>query len=259
MIVHVVWTDDTPGNFDVFYRRSTDGGASFIEPIKNLSSSEESSGIPAIAVSGNNVHVVWDEIIDSFTNIEIFYRRSTNGGSTFPNFIADVSNNDGFSVDPAIAAVGNNIHVVWEDDAPGQRDIFYRRSTDGGASFTEPIKNLSSNPMFSNDAKIAATGNFVHVVWEDDTPGNRDILYRKSLNGGTTFPNVIKNLSDNSGFSSGAALALSGGNVYVVWADSTVGEILYRTSANNGDIFPSVFTNLSANQGGSAAPAIAVS
>jgi hypothetical protein len=50
----------------------------------------------------------------------------------------------------------------------------------------------------------------VHIVWEDETPGNRDILYRRSLDSGATFPNIIKNLSGNSGLSAFPTLAVSG-------------------------------------------------
>jgi len=31
-IVCTVWTDNTPGNFDIFFARSTDGGLTFSEP-----------------------------------------------------------------------------------------------------------------------------------------------------------------------------------------------------------------------------------
>ena len=97
---------------------------------------------PAIAVSGNNVHVVWDD--DTLGNFEILYRRSFDGGATFGPTI-NLSNNAGQSFRPAIAVSGNNVHVVWDDNTPGNFDILYKRSTDGGASFTEPTKNLSVN------------------------------------------------------------------------------------------------------------------
>jgi LEA14-like dessication related protein len=98
-------------------------------------------------------------------------------------------------------------------------------------------------------------------VWDDSTPGNPDILYRRSTDVGNTFPNIIKNLSGNTGSSSDPAISLSSNNVYVVWGDFTPGnnEIIYRTSANNGDTFPSLLTNLSVNVATSSAPAIAAS
>ena len=79
------------------------------------------------------------------------------------------------STRPAIAVSGNTVHVVWDDNTPGNFDILYRRSTNGGVSFTEPIKNLSSNTGISFQPAIAVSGSNVHVVWEDETSGNSDI------------------------------------------------------------------------------------
>jgi hypothetical protein len=261
--VHVVWQDTAPDpSFDILYRRSIDGGASFTDPIKQLSSTAGSSISPAIAAVGNSVHVVWED--DTAGNDEILYRRSLDGGTTFPNVIKNLSSNSEDSVSPAIAAVGNSVHVVWSDASVGNGDIFYRRSLDDGTTFPNVIKNLSSNAGTSGFPAIAASGNNVHVVWQDATSDPAlDILYRRSLDNGTTFPNVIKNLSSNAGTSSFPAIAVSGNNVYAVWEDtpilSSTNEILYRTSANNGNTFPAVSTNLSTNDGNSLFPAIAVS
>ena len=118
------------------------------------------------------------------------------------------------------------MHVVWEDDTPGNADILYRRSLDGGVTFPNVIKNLSGNAGLSDAPAIAVSGNNVHVVWQDDTPGNIEILYRKSLDGGATFPNIIKNLSGNAGYSFSPAIAASGNNVHVVWDDEYTWESL---------------------------------
>ena len=136
----------------------------------------ELQSVPAIAVSGNNVHIVWQD--NTSGNFEILYRRSTDSGATFSPTI-NLSNDAESSFGAAIAVSGNNVHVAWESGDPNP-DIFYRRSTDGGASFTDPIKNLSSNAGQSSRPAIAVSGNSVHVVWDDATPGNFDILYRRS-------------------------------------------------------------------------------
>jgi hypothetical protein len=44
-----------------------------------------------------------------------------------------------------VAAAGNNIYTIWTDDTPGPLgDIFFRRSNNGGNSFSSTI-NLSNN------------------------------------------------------------------------------------------------------------------
>ena len=163
--------------------------------------------MPAIAASGNNVHVVWPD--DTALNFDILYRRSTDGGTTFPNVIKNLSSNTGLSSSPEIALSSNNVYVVWQDDTPGNIDIFYRRSTDGGDSFTELIKNLSSNTRSSFSPAIALSSSNVYVVWQDITLGNFDILYRTSLDNGVTFPSLLTNLSVNDGDSDSPAIAAS--------------------------------------------------
>ena len=130
---------------------------------------------------------------------------------------------------------------------------------DGGASFTEPTKNLSSNVGDSVTPALTVMGTNVHVAWEDDTAGNDDILYRRSTNGGSTFPNNITNLSDNAESSHVPAIAAKGSNVYVVWFDGDIPEIVYRSSIDNGVTFDPTVTNLSANTGSSSSSRIAVS
>jgi len=69
----------------------------------------------------------------------------------------------------------NTIHVVWEDDTPGNREIYCRRSTDGGTTWIA-AKRLTWTSGESIGAAIAVdSDNHIHVVWYDDTPGNHEI------------------------------------------------------------------------------------
>ena len=193
--VYMVWRDTTPGNFEILYRRSVDGGVTFGSTI-NLSNNAGQSLSPVVAASGNNVYVVWYD--NTPGNSEILYKRSTNGGATFGGNIS-LSNNAGSSLVPAIAASGNSVFVVWHDNTLGNPDILYRESTDGGVTFGSTI-NLSNNAGQSLSPVVAASGNNVYVVWHDDTPGNFEILYRRSTDSGATFDDTI-NLSNNAGSS----------------------------------------------------------
>jgi hypothetical protein len=63
--VYVVWVDNSLENESVFLARSTDAGASF-DPVKNISEEIEESFSPNIAVSGNDLFVVWQSSNDIF-------------------------------------------------------------------------------------------------------------------------------------------------------------------------------------------------
>jgi hypothetical protein len=149
----------------------------------------------------------------------------------------NLSNNPGNSTDAQIAVYQNNVYVVWSDATSGNGDIYFKRSVTNGTSF-ESTQNLSNNPGNSTDAQIAVYQNNVYVVWSDATSGNGDIYFKRSVTNGTIF-SEIRNLSNNTGLSSDPQLSAVGGNVYVVWTDSSSGnnEILFRHSNNTGERF----------------------
>jgi hypothetical protein len=238
--VHLTFTGTGPTGSDIFYVRSTNGGGEFTSSI-NLSNDAATSTISAVATSGNNVYVVWQN--GPSGSEDIFYRRSTDGGNSF-GAIENLSNSAGESALPSIAASENNVYVIWRENMSGNNEILYRRSIDGGANF-EPAVNLSNNAGGSGLPSVVISGNNVFVVWEDNTLGNNEILFRRSIDGGANFEPAV-NLSNNAGSSLFASIAASGNNVYVVWADTTPGnsEIFFRRSANNGVNFDSAI-NLS--------------
>ena len=200
--VYVTWHDDTPAgsNGDIFFASSNNNGVSFGTPI-NLSNNTGNSSNPQIAISGNNVYVTWFD--DTPGNRDIFFAVSNNNGISFGTPI-NLSNNTGDSFGPQIAAIGNNVYVTWEDDTPGNSDIFFAVSNNNGTSFGTPI-NLSNNTGGSFIPQIATSGNNVYVTWQDDTPGNDDIFV---ITNAQPFGIPI-NISNNPGTSQNPQIAAS--------------------------------------------------
>jgi hypothetical protein len=257
--IYIVWkSDDVPGGDDeIFFRASTDGGQTF-GPILNLSNNPTESQLGRVAAYGQNVYVVWEDT--ALGNEEIFFRASNNGGQTFGQ-VQNLSMDQVASDNPDIYAYGQNVYVVWNafDPSTGDFEVFFKASTNGGQTFGQ-VQNLSSNTGTSDSPKIAAYGQNVYVVWEDETSGNEpEIFFRASINGGQTFGD-IQNLSNNDGFSINPRVATFGQNVYVVWQDNTLGnsEIFFRSSTNNGQAFGSE-ENLSTDNISSERPDIGVS
>jgi hypothetical protein len=235
--VYVVWDDDTSGNYEILYRKSADGGASFGGTV-NLSNTSGYSASPAVSASGSqNVYVVWMD--HSLGNFDILFRGSTDDGASFGGTV-NLTNTSERSDEPAVAAFGDmftgqSVCVVWNEDIPGTRnsEILYRRSTDGGASFGGTV-NLSNTTGRSYAAAVVTPmvnvpQQDMYVVWTDEGSG---ILYRKSTDGGASFG---RNMLLDPYYPTYAAVALSGNNVYVVYDANS--EILYKKSTNGGDSF----------------------
>ncbi|MCU1243019.1 MAG: hypothetical protein JWO71_3745 [Candidatus Acidoferrum typicum] len=224
--INVVWVDPTPGNQDIFFSHSTDGGATFSIP-QNLSNDAPNSGSPQMAVDASgNICVVWES--DDIT-FGVPFSHSTDGGATFskPINLATISTG---SYGPQIAVgVDGSINVAWEDDFNFQSDISFSRSTDKGATFSTP-KNLSSNAGNSFAAQITGDPNGnIDVVWMDDTPGNYVVLLSRSTDQGATFSSA--KLSNSPGNSGNPQIGVdTNGGTYVTWQGNV-------PPASNNDIF----------------------
>jgi hypothetical protein len=173
--VYTVWMDNSSGNYDILFAKSTDGGKSFGTPV-NISHQHADSGYPQFAVNGNNIYVTWTQTITS-TNYDIFFAKSTNNGDTFDAPI-NISNNIGASGWPKIASDGN-IYISWVDSSPGKFDVLITKSSNGGVTFDNST-NVSSSAAESYESQMAALNNVVYLTWQEGNRGNHTIAFSKS-------------------------------------------------------------------------------
>jgi hypothetical protein len=247
--VYVVWEDNTPGNYEIFFAVSRDGGQTFNTP-KNLSNNIGASVDPQITSEGNNVYVVWKDNTPS--NNDIFFAVSRDGGQTFST-PKNISETTAISERPQISAEGNNVYVVWQDNTPGILEIFFAVSDDNGLNFNS--RNLSNDAGESENPQISSEGNNVYVVWRDTASEDSDIFFAVSTNNGLNF-STPKNLS-NTGSAGATQISSEGNNVNVVWQDVAFGnnDIFIAVSGDNGQTFNTP-KNLSNNIGASVDPQI---
>jgi hypothetical protein len=205
--VYVVWEEETPNNkgnsvthgstnYDVYFKKTTDGGVTFSKAI-NISNNSGFSQHPQIAVSGGNVYIAWTD--DTSLNKEILFRMSSDEGNSFGRTIK-LSNDLGESYNQEISAFANNVYVVWEN------------------KYSNPdfIKNTGSTNASGNNNDI----NSVTQLGGTDTANNNNgrILFKSSMDRGNSFKNT-KIITTNSGgiAESYPKIAASENNVYLAW------------------------------------------
>jgi len=252
--VYVVWQDGVQGQNNIFFRASHDFGMTF-DAAQSLGSCGQSLcflGLPQIAASDTHVYVVWEETV--VTSTAIVVKISFDSGATF-QIQKTPNSNIGFSVAPQVAVAGGNLYVAWEQTVAGVKDVMVAASTSNGSTFAAP-QNLSVNPGASRNIRLAAAGNNVYVVWQDDTPGNDEIFFSASNNSGATF-STAQNISFSAGFSGFPSIAAVQNNVYIAWLDSTntngSDDIFFSMSSDGGHAFTSPF-NASNSPGASTEP-----
>jgi hypothetical protein len=250
--VYVTWTDFTANNGAfILYARSTDGGLTFSLP-SNLSPIDGSAVVQDSYVSIGPNGEVWISYLDShFGGSGITVTKSTDGGVTFSalkpaalfqEISGTFTGGNGVRADSfPVAAVDKNgtYHLVFSAVSPGQAldrsDIFYVRSTDGGATFSAPVRlndDATTTSQWSPAIAVTADGR-IAVKWWDrrNDPVNdslTDVYMTVSSDGGATFGKNIRVTDHNWVFGPSElgsyhgdydGLAGDSGNFHLSWSD----------------------------------------
>ncbi|NOS86583.1 MAG: hypothetical protein HOP31_15720, partial [Ignavibacteria bacterium] len=228
--VHVVWQDDRNGNDDIYYKRSVNGGFSWSSDIR-LTTNSGGQYAPRITVTGDILHLIFIDTRNG--NYEIYYKASADGGI---NWSADarMTNNSSFSLNPSVVVSGPDVHLVWEDDRDGNFEIYYKRSVNGGFSWTSDTR-LTVAAGESKSATITAAGSIVHMAWHDVRDGNFEIYYKASGDGGVNWSPDIR-ITNDVMVSSWPDIFVLGPYVHLTWSDTRSGgyEIYHKLSLNGG-------------------------
>jgi hypothetical protein len=236
----------SPGQ--IYFRRSTDSGATFGSQIQVSNTSVDGAIFAAMAISGNNVYIVWTQPVAGHSDV-FFARSSTSGASFLPpvNLSETASSNVAGGV--KLVADGSGVHVAWSENS----QIYYRGSMDGGENFGGVI-NVSNNGNTNVIPDLAVSGSLVYLAWREHASGETTphIFFARSVDmGGSFLPvggmDLSGATSDTRGVAGGPQLAASGSDVHVIWHANPSGgnyDVFYTGSIDGGASFP-VISNIS--------------
>jgi hypothetical protein len=134
------------------------------------------------------------------------------------------------------------VHVAWSDERDGNRypEVYYKRSSDGGQTWSPDVR-LSALPDASSSAPIFASGNLVHVAWEDERDGNQEIYYKRSTDSGSNWSSDTR-LTAAPGNSHHPFLTVSNAIVHAVWNEERDGnpEVYYKRNPTGNGVEESI-------------------
>jgi len=232
--VYVTWVAGSQDNQNVFFKKSTDNGATFGNTI-NLSNMQGMTSNPKIFAMDNNIYVTWHE--RSSNNYGRLLVKSIDNGATFGNTI-NLSDkigqgNSTASVYEGVAISGNNIYVSWTNGTAGYRNtsIFLSRSLDDGNTFSQIVVGKLRNTI-QGIPQIMTSENNVFVMWSDGS----SVMFARSTDNGATFSTPMSVMGDISVYDS-PQMSVSGNNVMIS------NNRMFSRSTDNGATFASITLN----------------
>ena len=129
-----IWDETVSGNERIVYASTTDGQTGttpiLISGISGTGQDEDQMFIfeDGGTLGSNIIDIFWRELDAIDANSDLHFNRSTDGGSTFPNFLQYEDNVDHFF--PVVD--GQTIYSFYMDSTA---DVRITRSLDGGSTF----------------------------------------------------------------------------------------------------------------------------
>ncbi len=228
------WTRFSGGT-EILLVRSTDEGINWSTPVSVSDESSVQGSFPAVGPNGE-LYVVWRH------SGQIMFDKSTDGGVTFGTDIV-VSNAPSawfphMAVDLSGEPRNGYIYVTWNDERNGDDDVFVCYSSDGGDSWSTPIR-VNNDPVGNGKIQywpsiaISELGEITILFYDTrNTPSNSFIeAYIARSIDGLNFTNELLSSepsptsipNNDVRFGDYIAIDAYGGNVVPVWTDERAG------------------------------------
>ena len=250
------------------FARSSDGGATWSAPVTVTDDSVFGShNFHALhAATDGALYVSW---LDGRTGKSAtFITRSTDGGRTWaPNVRVSEGESCPCCRTALATSTDGTLYLAWRQVFPGSiRDVVVARSSDHGATWTEPVRVHADDWVFDAcphagpSLQVDARGR-VHVAWWTGKEGSAGVYYARSDDGAKTFGTPVPLGVAEFSRPAHVQLALGEGEVVAAaWDDGTkqTPVVVLRVSHDGGASFAPAQA-LSAKGRAAAFPVIGIS
>jgi hypothetical protein len=262
--VYAVWVDKRNGadTADVWFSRSTDGGATWSAPVDLTTGTGDRAVRPELAVGRTTggqdvIHVAYQVVPVSGTAStrvrQMWVRSSTNSGTSFgtPLRLDTTAGTDNFKHAIATNATGDRVVVAWEqlNTTTLARRVLSRASTDSGGTWAAErlvSVNVGTSPTAGEPVvAVTSAGRFV-FAWREARPPTRstfDVYATFSDDATTAIPTARERRLDGDTGQTRASdelrIAVAASRVYVAWLDVSTsagggGDIVFSQSGDGG-------------------------
>ncbi|MBP7388754.1 MAG: T9SS type A sorting domain-containing protein [Chitinophagales bacterium] len=222
--------------------KSSDFGNTFSPDVKasdyNGAGDEVCDCCPGTIISSGNVCAMLYR--DNASNIrDMWTGISTNGGASFPSGFA-VDTNDWMimscpSSGPDGIIIGDTLYSVYMSGGSGSYRVYFSKTiiSTGELISHTALTGAITGLTQQNYPRIARNGNAVAIVWKQNVSGATQLpmLFTNNISNGFPATYDTVDLANETN----TDVAVSNGNVYVVWQDDNSNTVKYRTGTFTPD------------------------
>jgi hypothetical protein len=241
---------------DIIVAKSTDFGVTWSPVIADATNSGTDK--PILAVRGQDVYVVYNH------SQTIWGAYSHDGGQTFTEVKINQNGKLGWSLaGGGTVTPDGSAHFAWagyesNGGAKGKVNLFVSRSTDGGATWSTKLIDVSTSPPDCSalscgwaylGAQLVMTsdsGGNLYLLWNAGSTarGPERIYFAKSVDGGNTYSprKDVSSARAGTHHAFPAIAAAGNGDVRISWMDARAANggidkwnVYYRRSTNGGN------------------------
>jgi hypothetical protein len=223
----VAWQDERDGGFEIYFKRVSESMAPVGTAIR-VTNALGTSRVPAIAWSGSEYGVVWEDNRDAGDH-EIYFTRLSPTGSKIGSDVR-LTNFPGQSLDPEIVWAGSRWGVAWHDDGWVNMEIAFA-SLDPTASLASPPVRVTQDSSVSEGVDIVWNGSAYGLAWRDNRTGNGDIYFALLAADGTKLAGDDQ-VTNTAGLSIHPAIAWSGSAFGIAWKEEEDPAVIASTPWN---------------------------
>jgi len=197
---------DSSGSSQVYFRRSSDNGATW-QPLQQLSNASGRSEDPAMSAYGNLVYIVWND--NRSGTMEVMYRRSADNGQTW-GVETPLTKTPANTYTPTVfASSPTSVSIAYIDHEFGANiwHIMTLISNDGGLTFGVPFDHTPNDTQCSElYPSLVQVGSNIHLAWTGDmgcSSNSQKLKYQLSKDGGKSWSEItnLVNTGTRSPFS----------------------------------------------------------
>ncbi|MBX2992430.1 MAG: T9SS type A sorting domain-containing protein [Bacteroidetes bacterium] len=249
--VYAAWTDFNVSGSPVVFTRSINNGATWSARTTLAIGSNRGQGAYVAVGPTGEVYVAWAHYTTGTAEVGIGFVRSTDAGATFntPAVAFPISglrtSNAGLAafngarahsfphldVDRSTGPRRGWLYVVYPDRSLGQSNVYIRRSTDGGTTWSDTIQ-VSNLPLSPEKQQ------WLPAIGVDQTTGDITVTY-------SSMDSVGSNFFTNRY----AARSTDGGDTWERWVISDVRTIYGAIGMPGGQTFPSTNSEVATLRG----------